>query len=558
MRTSRPGSQQTDAVDYGESQLYSRALMGDTQSTDRRPFKGRLPALLRRHWLVVTLLGITVLYFFYINKVSTNPPGFYIDESAIAYNAYCIGHQGTGEFGNRWPLFFPVYTGGWVQYANPTQIYLLAIPFSIFRPSILLARVFSASWVFAACVLLGFLATRVSGQRRIGVIVGVTAILTPWLFEVSRLVMETYFYPMALVLFLLAVFHAQRKESWSWTTVGMLAGTLMLLTYTYTIGRLLGPLLAFGLVLFVTSQDRLISVVKTWAIFALTLIPLLIFRSKHPEALTQRFYLISYIKPDSPWKEIAPTFIRRFLSDFSVVSLLMDGDGNPRHHVPGSLGSFLIAAFILSLTGLVVVIVRHWREPWWRFVIFGAAASIVPGALTADQFHSLRIVAYPIFLLLLMIPGLQFLLESPGGVGDGWPPSADNQSGSSNSLSRSGRRAILALLLAAIGLQAIYFQSVYRREGPDRGWVFDAAYKDVYDAAVAQPDRPIYLRDGTEPAYEHAFWYAAVEGRDRSEFNHLQEGWPAPAGSLVIGSEPGCVNCQVIMKSGDYLLYRSF
>ena len=118
--------------------------------------------------------------------------------------------------------------------------------------------------------------------------------------------------------------------------------------------------------------------------------------------------------------------------------------------------------------------------------------------------------------------------------------------------------AILALLLAAIGLQAIYFQSVYRREGPDRGWVFDAAYKDVYDAAVALPDRPIYLRDGTEPAYEHAFWYAAVEGRNRSEFIHLQEGSPAPAGSLVIGSEPTCVNCQVIMKSGDYLLYRSF
>ena len=64
----------------------------------------------------------------------------------------------------------------------------------------------------------------------------------------------------------------------------------MLLTYTYTIGRLLGPLMAFGLVLFVTSQDRLISVIKTWVVFAVTLIPLLIlFRSRHPEALTQRF-----------------------------------------------------------------------------------------------------------------------------------------------------------------------------------------------------------------------------------------------------------------------------
>src|SRR6266550_1048234 len=397
-------------------------LMDEIQSTDRQPVTQPPIGFLRRYSLVFTLLGIAFLYLVYLDGVSTNPPGFYIDECAIAYNAYCIAHAGAGEFGNRWPLFFPVYTSGWIQYANPTQIYLLAIPFTVFKPSILLARVFSATWVFAACVLLGLLAKRVSGQRRIGVIVGVIAILTPWLFEVSRLVMETYFYPMALVLFLLAVFHAQRKESWRWSTVGTLAATLMLLTYTYTIGRLLGPLMALGLVFFITSHERLISVIKTWVAFTLTLIPLLIFRSKHPAALTQRFYLISYIKPDSPWKEIAPTFIRRYLSDFSLVNLLIDGDGNPRHHVQGSLGSFLIGAFVLVLIGLVVVIVRHWREPWWRFVIFGAAVSIVPGALTPDQFHSLRMVAYPVFLLVLMIPGLAFLLERPTGASDDLPP----------------------------------------------------------------------------------------------------------------------------------------
>ena len=531
-------------------------LLDETQNSNGPFFAGRVMALLRRYRLVVILLGITFLFVLYIDGVSTNPPGFYIDESAIAYNAYCIAHTGAGEFGNRFPLFFPVYTGGWIQYANPTQIYLLAIPFTVFRPSILVARVFGATWVFAACVLLGLLASRVSGQRRIGIIVGTIAILTPWLFEVSRLVMETYFYPMALVLFLLALFHAQKKESWSWTTVGMLGVTLMLLTYTYTIGRLLGPLMALGLAIFVTSQERLMSVIKTWVVFAVTLLPLLIFRSRHPEALTQRFYLISYIKPDSPWKEIVPTFVRRYLADFSLVNLLIDGDGNPRHHVQGSLGSFLIAAFILALIGLVVVIVRHWREPWWRFVIFGAAVSILPGALTPDQFHSLRIVAYPVFLLVLMIPGLRFLLERP--VGDEFPNVQKSDSAPEPVLSRAARQTILAVLLAAIGLQAIYFQSVYRREGPERGWVFDAAYKDVFDAAVALPDRPIYLSDGIEPAYEHAYWYATVEGRKHSEFIHLDEGTRAPVGSLVISSEPACVNCQLLRKSGEYLLYRSF
>jgi hypothetical protein len=534
-------------------------ILNQTQNANSPSFPGRLMQTLRRYRLVVVLLGIAFLFVPYINRVSTNPPGFYIDESAIAYNAYCIAHTGAGEFGNPWPLFFPVYTGGWIQYANPTQIYLLAIPFTVFRPSILVARVFAATWVFAACVLLGLLAGRVSGQRRIGIIVGTIAIVTPWLFEVSRLVMETYFYPMALGLFLCALFYAQKKESWSWTNVGMLAGTLMLLTYTYTIGRLLGPLLAFGLVFFITSQDRLMGVIKTWVVFAVTLLPLLIFRSRHPEALTQRFYLISYIKPDSTWKEIIPIFVRRYLADFSLVNLLIDGDGNPRHHVQGSLGSFLVGAFVLALIGLVVVIVRHWREPWWRFVIFGAAAAILPGALTPDQFHSLRIVAYPIFLLMLMIPGLGFLLERPiDDESNGETDARSPNSTSSPVLSGPARQAILLVLLILIGLQALYFQSVYRREGPERGWVFDAAYKDVFDTAVALPNRPIYLIDGIQPAYEHAFWYATIEGRPHSDFIHLEEGRRPPIGSLVISSEPNCVNCQVLSKSGDYLLYRSF
>jgi len=508
----------------------------------------------RLGWLRVVLLtlGFALLYVFYIDSLATNPPGFYVDESAIAYNAYCIAHTGANEFGTRFPLFFPVYTGGWVQYANPTQIYLLAIPFTVIKPSIHFARVYSASWVFAACLLLGWLAKRISGKETIGLLVAIIAIFTPWLFDVSRLVMETFFYPMAIVLFLIALWRAQEEESWGWLNIAILAATLMLLTYSYTIGRLLGPLLATGLILFATSQTRLVSIIRTWALYAIGLVPLLAFRSKHPEALTQRFYLISYIKPDSPWSTIIPKFIRRYIEDLSLIGLLFDGDGNPRHHAGGTLGSFLIGAFILALIGLVVVVVRHWRDPWWRFIIFGAGASIVPGALTADQFHSLRLVAYPIFLLVLTVPALQFLLGRPAEIERGDAPDKLR-----SPLSPLARRAILAIVIAGMGIQVIYFQRIYRRDGPNRGWVFDAAYKDVYDLAVAQPNRPIYLSDGTQPAYVHALWYAAVEGRGRDQFIHLDEGARAPAGAIVIASEPSCMNCQVIKKSGDYILYRS-
>src|SRR6266849_6719298 len=113
-------------------------LLEETQTTNNRMFVGRVIGILHRYRLVAIVLGFVLLFVVYIDGLSTNPPGFYVDESAIAYNAYCIARTGANEFGTRFPLFFPVYTSGWTQYANPTQIYLLAIPFTLFRPSILL------------------------------------------------------------------------------------------------------------------------------------------------------------------------------------------------------------------------------------------------------------------------------------------------------------------------------------------------------------------------------------------------------------------------------------
>ncbi len=83
-------------------------FLDETHSAPGPSFAARVFELLRRYRLVVTLLAICLLFLFYLDNVSTNPPGFYIDESAISYNAYCVAHTGAGEFGDRFPLFFPV------------------------------------------------------------------------------------------------------------------------------------------------------------------------------------------------------------------------------------------------------------------------------------------------------------------------------------------------------------------------------------------------------------------------------------------------------------------
>ena len=360
-----------------------------------------IPSILsrKRVRILTWIAGIALLFAVYTWGLSTNPPGSYVDESAFAYNAYLLAHTGAGEFGPRFPLYFEMFTNGFTQYVSPTQVYLLALVFRFLPPSTLIARIFAAFWVFAACLLLGLLARRISGQIKIGVIVTATALLTPWFFDIRGLLLEPHFVPFALGLFLVVLYDAQAKESWTWRTPASLAGALALLTYCYTSGRVLGALLALGLILFATNMRRLIGVIQTWLLYGLTLIPIFLFNRQHPQALLRRLYEISYIRPGVSFREIASEFVKRYPEDQSLYALLLTGDYHPRHHVQGSGGALLFATFILAMIGLLLVFTRGWRDPWWRFVAYGLAASIVPGALTNEPFHQLRLMAYPVFLL---------------------------------------------------------------------------------------------------------------------------------------------------------------
>lgn len=510
---------------------------------------------IRKYIRVSSLLsaaGLVALFVLYTSGISRNPPGFYMDESATAYNAYLLSRTGADEAGHFLPLLVQWYTGPSTSFVNATTMYLMAIFFRVVPPSVVAARMFAAFWMFSACLLLGLLAKRISGRKSIGVIVAGTALLTPWLFEVGRVVWDAHFVPMAVLLFLLATYSAQTKDKWSWREIIYVAATLALLTYGYFAGRVLAPLFALGLLLFASTRDRLFGIAKVWGLYSLSLIPTLIFNWRHPGAVASRFQLATYIQPGTPWRDSAAEFIRRYLEDQSMIGLLETGHPLYRHHVIEAGGVFFFATFALSMLGLLIVVVRHLREPWWRFTVYGLAASIVPGAITYEPFHALRLIALPVFLLLLTIPALEWLLNVD-----------ENTMGNSaidvrvRSIPPTARFLVLVFVSALTIFEAAHFQRLYRQYGPQRGVFFDAPYKEAYDAAVAQPQRPIYLRDGFYgPSYIDGLWYAAIDRRGRSEFVHLDAGTKPPSGAIVLSSEQNCDHCQMIKRSGIYLLYR--
>jgi hypothetical protein len=515
--------------------------------------------------IILCAAAVVLLFSLYTWGVSQNPPGFNVDESATAYNAYLVSRTGAGEFGPRFPVLFHQFAVSNPTYMNPVAIYLMAIVFRFIHPSVAVARACAAFWMFAACLLLGVLAKRISGQRTIGIIVAGTALLTPWFFEIGRLVFDAHLTAFTVVVFLLADYRIQSKETWSWRDIAMVAGSLALVTYGYFSGRALAPLYALGLLFFATTKHRFLGVLKIWLAYAVTLVPLILFNRSHPGVVTKRLYEVSYITSGKLWKEIAFEFVRCYLQDQSLTPLLLTGDGHWQHHVEGSGGAIFLATFILAMAGLLLVIARRRRDPWWRFVLYGLAVSIVPGAITDWPFHQLRLMGYAVFLLVLTIPALEWLLasvEPKQRVGDTTDTTHDVERGSAmvagHGLPQGIRMGILAVLLTATVAQAVDFQLIFWRKGQERQFAFDVLYKNAYDAAVARSERPIYLEDGQwGPAYMDAYWYATVEGRPLSQFVRLPDGAKPPPGAIVLSSNSDCQNCEVIKKYLQYELYKA-
>ena len=141
---------------------------------------------------LLVLGGLLVIAIVFLHVDPKNPPGFYRDEAAIAYNAYTLSQDGKDEYGARFPLFIKSFG----DYKSPLYVYLLAAVFRVTGPSTAVARTFSAVLGLAAVLVVYLLASRSRTGRPIALAVTALAGLSPWLFEISRLVFEVALEPL--------------------------------------------------------------------------------------------------------------------------------------------------------------------------------------------------------------------------------------------------------------------------------------------------------------------------------------------------------------------------
>jgi len=496
---------------------------------------GKQNFLSSRGWMLLLASILFLTAVLYVAGIRHNPPGYYIDESSISFNAHLIAHTGKDEHGESLPLFFRAFG----EYKNPVYIYLLAAVYRITGPSPTTARLLSALLLYLASLAIGLLAWRLSGRREVALIILLTALLTPCFFELSRVVLEVAVYPLIVALFLLNLHRVSKLSRWSWLDASVIALLLALLTYSYSIGRLFAPLLAMGL-LFFLARVKLHSIGRVWLLYALLLVPLFVFNWRHPNALTGRFQIITYSTADSTYPQLVWEFVKHYVDNFNPWRMVVKGDPNNRQIAAiYGLGQILAATFALAVFGLVIIWRERRSDPWWRFVVYGLAMCAMPASLTKDYFHILRLAPMPVFIVVLCVPAFGWLLA--------------------HQQQRAWRLAFIAAVTLTL-LQGALFQWQYRAYGrsPGRAQLFDADYPaKILAPALAQPSRPIYLADAEPiPGYIQAFWYSTLEHRSLEVFQKLTPDRPAPAGSVVITTENIRPRCVALVQVEPYTLCR--
>ena len=477
------------------------------------------------------LLLIVAATFVYALGIPRNPPGFYIDESSICYNAWTISHNGTDESGQRWPLYFRAFG----DYKNPTYIYVLAAVFRLAGPSISVARSLSAGFGFLTGALVGMLAWRMTRDKCVSGIAVVSALLTPWLFEPSRIVIETALYPAAIAAFLLYLHRLEEKPDWSFPDAIGAALLLALLSYTYSIGRMLAPLFALGLVLFCT-RERWRGIVKVWLAHAVMLIPLAVFSRRHPGALSERFKIVTYLTRPGRAGEVVLNFLHHYLANLNIWRWLVSGDPN-RDQITHIFGTplFLLGTFTFAAAGAVRVLRADRHDAWWRYLFYALIVSVVPASLTNDDCHMLRLIPVPVVLVVFAVAGM------------GW--------------FRTDAPRLTLLLLGLTIVEGTVLQLKFHASAaaPRRIHLFDADYREqIFNPAVASGFQPIYLADALAiPGYIQAYWYATLEGIPLSRFVRLAPDESAPADGLVISTEANCPRCNIVGKVKPYTLYTA-
>jgi 4-amino-4-deoxy-L-arabinose transferase-like glycosyltransferase len=361
---------------------------------------------LRDPWHFVFVVAGVLLLARNLYGLAASPPGMYVDEASIGYNAWSIAHYGVDEHGHPWPLFFQAFG----EYKNPVYIYLL-VPFvRVLGLTPAVVRTPAALLGLLTCAAVTATIWHLTKSKPLAFIALLICAFTPWLTQESRLGFEV----ISMVAFTAAgvycVLRAGQGGRWWFAAAGV---AFAVAAFGYTSGRVEEVALAV-----VAAACYGLARRRGWW---MTLVPvaaavliLLLWNQAHPGALTSRFNLISITAGGRSPGEIVSAFIGNYEAQLGFPFLFTHGDANLRHNT-GFGGELLVVTAPLLFWGLFYCVWR-WRRPFYAFCVAGFFAAPAAAAVTSDGIpHSLRAATMIPFAVVLTVIGFQQLLAFTSG-----------------------------------------------------------------------------------------------------------------------------------------------
>jgi 4-amino-4-deoxy-L-arabinose transferase-like glycosyltransferase len=476
------------------------------------------------HLLAAAAILLVVSFQLWVSP--DNPPGFLDDEASFALNGYSIAHGLRDQGGALLPVFFPSFG----DYKSAAFSYALAPAFAVFGASDGVARAVAAVFGLATVFLVGLIGYRRAGPW-IGLAAAVGAGLTPWLFQLGRVAVDTSVFPFAVALVLLGTEVWARGGRHLFLRSVTLGGSLALLTYVYSAGRLFGPLLAAALVLFIPRVPWR-ALLAAWLAYAVFLIPLALYGVRHSSGITARYHETSFRTDGMSLSEIAGHAFSNYLHDLNPWHWVVSGDRKPYVDIWGAPQLLAVVA-VLAAAGVIEICRR--RDRFWLYAIAAYLLSAVPASLTLDRHHALRLAAMPLCVAVLAIPGLE-------------------------AVARLRRPLMLvAAAVLAVGALAEWWSFVdhYSTSGPHRTGVFEAGVPALVQRGLSG-GRTIYVDYDDSYALAMAQWYAVSHGLPASRVARLPDGAIPPTGSMVFGRLQSCdYTCVRLADADTFWLARA-
>lgn len=376
--------------------------------------------------ILVAIIGLAILLRFW--QLGETPKGFYLDEAAIGYNAYSIIKTGKDEFGQTMPILFRSFG----DFKAPIYIYLLVPIYQALGMSVWSTRVLSAGAGVASVVFLYLLVSRVSKDRKLGLLAAGLLAISPWGIIFSRTSYETN---VALTLLIISLwsFYKSEEKAWWLLPSGLLASLSFL---TYHSERVIVPLIFVGLIFRhwkrITWRENLKIFLITLILAGVVIIPTVrLFAS--PGFLSRLNSLSIFAKPTTAlWgydssaageetilnnRELllARQWSSLYVSYFSPRYLFGLGDPGPRSSFP-DLPTFYLWQLPFLIIGMRVFLKNKIKNNKELIYLTGLMllVSPIPASITQDPYSSIRALPMVVPLLILIALGMKNVTERWG------------------------------------------------------------------------------------------------------------------------------------------------